>query len=140
MDLDVLTTQLPALEAELVEWRRREQEAGSRADNLERIIEGIKGLAPEAVIETPPASENGTSLRGIAAIRAVVSEHPERIWTARDVHNVLEQREWLSPHAQHPLRGTEAAINRLITRGELERLRPGRYKATEELREPIEED
>ena len=85
-------------------------------------------------------SDNGEMLRGIAAVRTVMQENPERVWKAREVHDVLEQRGWISPGAQHPMRGTEAAINRLIKRGELDRIRPGRYRVTAAMKRSVEED
>ena len=50
-------------------------------------------------------------------------------WTAREVFTALERRGWTPPVA-HPLRGVEAAINRLYRSGKVEKLGRGRYRAT----------
>jgi hypothetical protein len=148
MELEALISQLPALEAEAAECRRQEQEAAARAEHLERIIEGIRGLTSTRAdqrfslfeAEAPMAENDGASLRGIAAVRRVMLEHPDRVWKARDVHTQLEQRGWVSPDAQHPLRGTEAAINRLWKRGELDKVRTGRYRVTDQMSGMVDED
>lgn len=145
MDMEALSSQLPELRKEAARLREQENTARQKAENIERIIEGIEGLgAPSRATEMPAevsapqptlAELNGSGPRGIAAVRRVVLEGRERVWKARDVHAVLEQRGWLSSGAKHPLRGTEAAINRLVHRGELERTRPGRYRATDRMKE-----
>jgi hypothetical protein len=151
LDLDALTKQLPALEAERDEWRKRERDAGSRAENLDRIIEGIRGLAAGqgltdangrkiAALAPVIRPEDNAGLSGIEAVRTVLLEQPERIWRARDVHNVLEDRGWISPGNQNPSRSTEASIQRLHKRGQLEKVRTGRYRVTERLRRSMDED
>ena len=146
MDLDSLTQQLPHLRAEAKRLREEEAEAARKAEGYEAIIRGVESVigAPAAEARTTaPASEaviaNGEGPRGIAAVRLVMLEHPDRIWKARDIHAQLEQRGWISPGAQHPLRGTEAAVNRLWKRGEIDRVDAGRYRATETMRREPEQ-
>jgi succinoglycan biosynthesis transport protein ExoP len=116
---------------------------------FERIFDGLERRREEAatvLAPSAPAAANGSPptastgrLVGIAAVRAVMREQPDRAWNARDVHSVLEERRWLSPTAQRPLRGTEAAINRLMKRGELIKISPGRYKLADQAPLEIEE-
>ena len=139
MGYESLIAALPGLKDELARERQRLREVSHRVASLERAIEGIEGLTGlrTVLIHTPfepahdaaptLAGENG-AMRGIAAVRAVIEEHPGRVWRAREIHDVLEQRGWISEGAQHTLRGTEAAINRLIHRGELEKVDRGRYR------------
>jgi hypothetical protein len=152
MDIEALVGQLPSLKKEAATWRQREEDARRKAESIERIIEGVEGLSGPAVPNeslpvlgtknqaVAPEPDDDTWPRGIAAVRRVMLEEPEKIWRARDVHTQLEQRGWLSAKARHPLRGTEAAISRLMQRGELERLRPGRYRVTEQMRRPTDEE
>lgn len=142
MNLETLVEQLPTIRAEAKRWREQEAEARRKAEGYEEIIRGLENVigAPPVVEASAPEPEvvkdtNGTgSLRGIGAVRKVMLEHPERAWAARDIHTVMESRQWISPKAQHPLRGTEAAINRLMHRGEIEKVRPGRYRVTDQMR------
>jgi hypothetical protein len=132
MDFQALTEQLPSLRAEAQRWRQEAAEATAKAENIEHIIRGIEGLTGELQPSglTREAAQNGSArsdtggLRGIAAVRSVMRSDPSRVWRARDVHEIME----ISPGAQHPLRGTEAAINRLMHRGELVKLDAGRYR------------
>ena len=148
MDMESLAQQLPHLRAEATRWREQEAEAARKAEGYEAIIRGV-----ESVIDAPPAvataiapapeivaESNGTpGPRGIAAVRRVMLEHPARIWRAKEIHAELERNGWISAVAQHPLRGTEAAINRLWKRGEVDRVGAGRYRATESMRRESEE-
>jgi hypothetical protein len=133
MDYEALRKQLPDLKKDAAEWRRKEAEAGARAASIERIAEGIEALlgplpspGPRLPgLGDPPENEK---LVGVAAVRAVMGERPERIWRAAEIHKQLEARGWLTGDAKFPLRGTEAAINRLWRGGEIERVDKGRYR------------
>jgi len=148
MNLESLVQQLPNLRAEAKRWREQETEAARKAEGYEEIIRGVENVigtpAAVAVANAPVpevAIEDGApSLRGIGAVRRAVLEHPGRIWKAKEIHAELERRGWISPGAGHPLRGTEAAINRLWKRGELDRVDAGRYRATDQMRGKSEED
>ena len=73
---------------------------------------------------------------GTPAIRRLLRESAgTRIWTARTLYQELEKRGWLSAEAQHPLRGVEAAINRMWKREEIERVGPGRYRLPPQIQE-----
>lgn len=141
MNLEALVEQLPTLRAEANRWREQEAESRRKAEGYEEIVRGVEnlvgapGAASTASSPKPEVVNNSEgSPTGIAAVRRVILEQPERIWRARDLHSVLEQRQWISPGAQVPLRGTEAAINRLMHAGELERTQPGYYRATEQIK------
>jgi hypothetical protein len=67
-------------------------------------------------------------LTGIAAVRAVLQEEPQREWRPRDVHGILRERGWVSG-AKSGVALTESALNRLWRQtGEVERPQPGRYR------------
>lgn len=106
------------------------------AEGIEQIVTGIKQvcrLAREEDWGTFPeqnghATHNG-DLRGMAAVREVM--RTGGVWTAGQVHDELQRRGWVSPEAQHPMRATEAAINRLWRKnGEVERVGRGQYRYT----------
>jgi hypothetical protein len=131
--IDRLRGQVPDMRAEADDLHREAAKLEQRAAHIERIIEGIEGLTGPTPSPGPPlfdeTSENGADKpRGIGAVRRVMRESPSRVWRAKDVHRVLEQRGWLSPEAKFPLRGTEAAINRLWKAKELDRVGSGRYR------------
>jgi len=88
---------------------------------LQRMVSADDGTTVSLPDETPP-------LLGIAAVRAVIREEPNRVWTPREVHTVLEDRGWLSHEAQHPVAGTEAAVARLLRKGDIVRVGRGRYR------------
>jgi hypothetical protein len=104
-------------------WREREAEDATHALKYEKAAEGIEALIGSEA-ERPKPSE---TLRGGDAVLAVMREK-DQIWTARQVHEELERRGWISADVAHPLRGTEAAINRLWKAGKVERLGRGRYR------------
>jgi hypothetical protein len=125
---DDLVAHLPALRAEARQLREQESKVREQAARVERVIEAIEGLRAQP---PSPTRQNGRQARGptgIAAVRRVMSEAGGRVWRPREVHEVLEKRGWVSPHAQHPVNGTENSINRLWKRGEVEKLGPGRYR------------
>ncbi len=146
MDIETLISQLPSLRGEAARLREEEALARRRAENLERIIEGVEGLMDRTTVsagsEVAPTETHtpGDGPRGIAAVRRVMLEHPARIWKAKEIHAELERQGWISPAAQHPLRGTEAAINRLWKRGEVDRVDAGRYRTTDQMRRATGED
>src|ERR687883_187311 len=75
----------------------------SEAEGIDMILRGIaavEGGGPAASTTTPQqpngnghGSENG-GLRGIAAVREIMKDGG--IWKARDVHNEVERRGWVS--------------------------------------------
>jgi hypothetical protein len=139
MNYSDLRPHLKDLKADLRDELERKAKTDARVAFLQQTIDGIEGLiGPEpdrgpslpGLAEEEPASTNGQPY-GTRAIRMVLAERPDRTWKAKDIHGVLEQRGWLSPNAQHTLRGVEAAINRMWRTDELERVGPGRYRLKE---------
>ncbi len=131
---EALIEQLPDLRRDLNRLRTKKAEIDARVAHLEGIVEGIEGLrGPDEEspgLELPGLSEESerpARLRGIAAVRQVMSER-DQVWSAKEIHSVLESRGWLSPDAKHPLRGTEAAINWLWHAGEITKVSSGRYR------------
>ena len=125
---------LPDLEAELRSVEEQVAELEARAQSLRQIVEGIKGLRGPAPASDPqlpgvvPDEGRNEPFYGTPAIRRILEAQPDRTWRVRDVYAALEERGWISPHAQHPKRGLEAAINRMYRTGEIHRVSPGRYR------------
>jgi hypothetical protein len=128
LSLDQLAELLPEIEAEAYRWREIETKAAANANDLETILRAVHRLLPS--IKSPPDSpaESPTSPEGMAAVLQVMVEEPTRLWRAKEVHAVLRQRSWVSPRAKHPERGTDAAISRLLARGDIQRVERGRYR------------
>ncbi len=151
MDLDALIAQLPDLKAEAARERQRAKEVTARADALDRVIRGIEALIPssdarqqslsltredseciagDGTMESQEPSENA-HLQGIEAVRKVISQVPDRLWRPRDVHEVLEQRGWISTTNQAPIRSTGVAMHRMAKRGELVKVGRGLFRMPE---------
>jgi hypothetical protein len=124
-DVESLRRGLPWLRQQARASRAREAHEASRAQAFERLVETIELILG---IDSEPIEPTEKQLRGGEAALTVMREQ-DRQWTARQVHEELERRGWVSPDARHPLRGTEAAINRLWRAGEIEKLGRGRYRA-----------
>jgi len=140
MDYSGLRPHLKDLRADLRTELERKARTDARVAYLQQTIEGIEGLiGPEpergpslpGLAEEEPATTNGQPPYGTQAIRMVLGESPGRTWKAKEIYGILEQRGWLSPSAQHPLRGVEAAINRMWRTKELARVSPGQYRLRE---------
>jgi hypothetical protein len=110
------------------ETARRERERDEAAlSTLEALIGPEGGNGP---IE-PTVQANQTeppSLLGLAAVREVMRERSERIWTPSMIHAELERRGWLSGDAKFPKAGTESAVGRLLGKGEIVKVARGRYR------------
>jgi hypothetical protein len=121
--------------------RRIETEARAAAERDERgltVLEGLVGEQPGVqagqttlpAVEPPPASSNGTSPRGEAAVRQVMEKTPDKVWASSgEVHAALEAHGWVSPEAKHPKAGTEAALKRLVKKKLVSRSADG-YRLT----------
>ncbi len=141
MDYAALEPHLHELKLDLRAELARKAEIDTRVASLQSAIDGIEGLIgpqPDQGPQIPGmesrAKTNG-KLVGTPAIRELMRESPAtEVWSPRALYKSLAQRSWLSEESQHPLRGVEAAINRMWKRGEIERVSPGRYRrvATEE--------
>jgi hypothetical protein len=135
-DYESLRALLPSLKRDAAEWRQKQAEAGSRAMSLERAAKSIQELlGPDESPGTPfpdlePQRQNGRLL-GVAAVRALLREDPDRVWGASEIHKQLEARGWLNEEAKHPQKGTEAAVNRLWRGGEVQRVDRGRYRLSQ---------
>lgn len=134
MDIEALIDQIPALEEEARRERKRGTEALNRAQRLERVIRDLKALSgqPAEQVRTlfdepDDLSDDGTDihLTGIAAVREVMGENLGRPLRASDVHSVLQQRGWISPSNQAPIRSTEVALHRMARRGEIDKVDRG---------------
>jgi len=130
LDTTHLRQHLPKLEAKAVRLREKELRARRRAEKIELQIHGIRLLIGAEQGDLPPAHVSGAerAVFGVAAIRRVLSEAPDRVWSSGELHLELEQRGWVSRTARHRLQGTEAAVSRLVRCGELERVERGRYR------------
>jgi hypothetical protein len=130
---DALTVELSRLEAAVARLRRKEARARRKAERLGRKIDTMRDaarLAPVAAVDRGAA--DGDRPTGVHAIRLLVEEDATRVWSARELCLELLSRGWVSPCAAHRLRGVEAVLSRLVRRGELTRVRPGRYRRAAE--------
>ncbi len=127
MDKRDPTDQLVLLEKKATHQRGLEARARAKAEKHERRIAALRLSHGLAAPKAEPATPALAPLSGVAAIRALLREDPSRVWSAGEVHAELEQRTWVSRSARHRLQGTEAAVSRLVRRGELVRVRRGRY-------------
>jgi hypothetical protein len=93
---------------------------------LEESLEHVEGILRAA---EPELTDNklGRRLRGVAAVRAVLQEDPAREWRPRDLHAELGARGWQSRTGGEAA-VTQAALHRLLTRGEVDRTAPGLYR------------
>jgi hypothetical protein len=117
--------------------RSREAEAVADIERWEVAVRGIEeALRLQGLIDALESGELDERAvreklaekpRGSEAALAVMREK-DQLWTARQVHEELESRGWISPDVKHPRQGTEAAMNRLLKAGKIERLRRGRYR------------
>ena len=135
MDYEDFVERLPELRQEAQRLREQAEVSSKRASGIEKIIEGVEavsGLKPESpaesALEATAVSPDGGPLLGIAAVRAVMREHPGRVWSASEVHHALEERGWSSPNVKKPIANTESAIWRLHEKGEIKRIEKGRYE------------
>jgi hypothetical protein len=108
--------------------RAIEAAAAAKALRWETSVQGFEELLRMAGVSEPDAGDAVETVRGGEAVLTVMREN-ERIWTAREVHEELERRGWTNLDVSHPLRGTEAAINRLWKAEKIEKLSRGRYRA-----------
>jgi hypothetical protein len=132
-------TLIPSLKQAAVDRRRLGSALIREAEGFEQMVAGYEqaigvaiGRATETDTAQPITAHGGapdgdTGPRGMEAVRRVMREVGGDL-NAREVHAHLENRGWVSPEAKFPLRGTEAAINRLYRMGELERVSRGRYR------------
>ena len=117
------------LEAEAARLRKKELRARRKAERIEREIQVIRLVIGAPRGERPHYGVNAPEGPiGVAAIRRLLGEAPDRVWSAGLLHEELEKRGWVSPVARHRLQGTEAALSRLVRSGELERVARGRYR------------
>jgi hypothetical protein len=73
---------------------------------------------------------------GLNAIRAVLKEDPDRVWSAGDLHQLLESRGWVTGAARNALHGTRTGLYRLWQNGEVEKMDTGRYRLAREANDP----
>lgn len=131
---------LPTLQDAAQARRRLGAALIQEAEGFETMIRGYQkalGLAPEIETAQPitprksatiePATDADAEPRGMEAVRRIMREGG--VWTPKEIHAELEKRGWVSPDAKHPIRATEAAINRLWRdKGEIEKVGRARYR------------
>lgn len=124
-------TRLGKLEAEAERFRRKEARARRRAEKLERKILAIRdamGFAPSSGAVAVQGRAEGRGPTGVSALRRLLDEDLARVWSARELHEELLARGWLSDTATYHRQSIEAVISRLARRGEVERVSPGRFR------------
>jgi hypothetical protein len=131
----------------LPEWERQAQEYERKARALRQIIDGVRALNGEAAhllrisgaaaTPTPLApavlvSMHGDGPRGRQAIRIIASEMPG-VWKVSELKDEIHRRGWPDPGT-----GAEAALKRLVSSGEAERVAHGAYRIGREQVDPAE--
>lgn len=125
------TPRLDKLEAEAERLRRKEARARRKAEKLERKIRRLRDAAWAASSSGAASARGGGGGRrptGVSALRRLLDEDAARVWSAAELHEELRVRGWLSSTAVHHRQSVEAVISRLVRRGEVERLSPGRFR------------
>ena len=142
LELKNLTVEelLTRYRAEVADHREREAEERRAAERKERVIEALEEALGVQRLFDPEEARNERlgrairmtkpEVRGIAAVRAAISTDPARTWKPREIHEIMVNNGWINEDAEHPLRGTEAAISRLVAKGELTRVGRGAYRLT----------
>lgn len=139
MDLQAMNQYLAMAREQMAAERALEADHAARAQSWEKSIRGVEELMRMHGLQV--ASDAGEmsqeqALREMLngprpsigeAVLAVMRTQNQG-WNARQVFVALERRGW-SPPVQHPLRGVEAAMNRLNRAGKVEKLGRGRYRA-----------
>jgi hypothetical protein len=136
------------LRADAARERKREAQARRAAERAETAIEAIQAVTGFVLTDSIESDEpdhiadlresaratvaavfgpNGEKPLGEAAVLRVVREAPDTLWTPREIHRLLEARGWINPEAAEPRAGTEAAIGRLVKKGQLARRGRGEY-------------
>lgn len=105
--------------------RERDEAALSTLEHLVGPGGGNGSVAPPSEAVT---TDDRPQLLGLAAVREVMRDDQARVWTPRVIHEVLESRGWVSGEAKHPRAGTESAIARLLSKGEIVKVARGRYR------------
>jgi hypothetical protein len=122
-------------------------EKTATADDGETALRWLEGMLVRAGVRVedapaepqPDDEDDDATPSGRRAVRLVMAEDPEREWSAGAILAVLKERGWLSPHAKDQRRAVENALRALEGRGEIERVREGRYVWRGEV-EPFERE
>ena len=121
--------------ARLPDLKRELEQLERRADAIRQIIVGVSTYTQTQLEFGPPTNGNGNGAhngngadaervpRGREAIRAVVSQRPGT-WTLKQIVREFEKRKWPATR-----KAIEVSAHRLAQDGELERVRPGVYRA-----------
>jgi hypothetical protein len=73
--------------------------------------EPVEDSAGAAVEQEPEAEQTGP--RGADAVRRILTEHPHRPFSPKELADALQERGWITPGTKHPVESTRAAANRL---------------------------
>jgi hypothetical protein len=135
MTVDVLLEQLREEElrarAEYIEARRRFDRARAAIAAIEAVADDAMEARPgqgELPIEAEELEAGEDALRGERAVLAVLATNTTRIWSSAIIHRHLERHGWINADARNPRAGTEAALSRLVQKGVVARIAPGRYR------------
>jgi hypothetical protein len=142
-DVAPLREWLPALEEAAVLREHLVADLQREAAGLREAANGIRqalglpgseptpdtpdGALPRVDADNTPQYRPAPGALGMDAVRRVM--RTGGVWSAPEIHKELERRGWVSRAAKHPLRATEAAINRLYRdKKEIEKVERGRYR------------
>ena len=114
------------------EIRRRMNDALEKAAEYQRQAEGwrliLRGRRALSGQPNVGADESGNDHPGnTEAILRVMADEPNRVWTAVELYNALEDRGWL-PRASDPRKSMGATLSVMTSRGRLQRVGRGSYR------------
>jgi hypothetical protein len=129
-------------EAESARLRAEASERINLANGYDKIASGLRTVRGDAGTEDssgspsmPPGREHGRTMStperpaGLEAVRRIMRENPDELFTTRKLEAELERRGWEFSNAQDPHRAAEAALGRLWSKkGEIERVSRGNYR------------
>ncbi len=130
-------SKVPKLKDEARSLRNQAEALLSRAAEIDRFVEVIETLQKPVpaqreelpgVAPGPAARPSSQPMKGIPAIRKVMREELDRIWTAREIFDVMRKRGWVSTTARNPFHGVQSGLARMAEHGEVERVDYGQYR------------
>ena len=116
---------LPPLRQQLRAAELRAQEAAAEAESLRKVIQGLQELAGErpngrqaSLLEPLTMGEIDELLapRGQEAVKQVLATE-DRVWSARELLEVIQAKGWIEPDAKTPLASVRVAAQRLVKAG-----------------------
>jgi hypothetical protein len=159
MNVDEIANAIPDLTKEAAELRvmgEKKMAEGqayvARAMKIESLIVLVQSLSspgtskpettPNLITDAAAISQNDGAerLSGIPAIRKVMREDPQRIWTAKEMFEELSARDWTSKTSKKPKHSVETGMGRMSDTDEIHRVSTGRFRYGPQPRVTVADD